>query len=149
MGKRTYFFGFLTITLLISLLAFACSKKQDADKPAQPPDSNTSSESNNLPPQEFPLTEGRITQPQADRETPELTKGEADNQAPPGLITAIAYSDRPSILIGDELLSEGDTIRGVKVVKINRAAVEFEKNGNRWTQEAGETPNSYWADPNQ
>jgi hypothetical protein len=148
MGKRTSFVGFLTLIVLISLLALACSKKQDADKPAQPPDSNTSSESDSLPPQESPLA-GRITtQTEAGSNEPELTKGQVYNQAPPGLIIAIAYSDSPSVLIGKELLSEGDTIRGVKVVKINRDTVEFEKDGARWTQQAGETPASYWSDPN-
>jgi type II secretory pathway component PulC len=88
------------------------------------------------------------TETEADSNEPELPKAEADNPTPPGLIIAIAYSDSPSVLIGKELLSEGDTIRGVKVVKINRDTVEFEKDGHRWTQQAGETPNSYWSDPN-
>ncbi len=148
MGKRTSFISFLTITLLISLLAFACGKKQDANKPAQPADSNTSSESNSLPSQVPPLPEGMKTETEADTNKPELTKGEADIQTPPGLIKAIAYRGRPSVLIGDSILYEGDTIQGVKVLKINRATVEFEKDGHRWTQEVGETPASYWADPN-
>ncbi len=148
MGKRTYFFVFLTIIVSISLLAFACSKKQDANKPVPPADSNTSSESDIPAPQEPPLPEGITTETPADSNKPELTKAEADNQTPPGLISAIAYSDRPCVLIGDQLLFEGDTIRGVKVIKISEGAVEFEKNGTRWTQQAGETPPSYWADPN-
>ncbi len=149
MGKRTSFIAFLTLIVSISLLAFACSKKQDANKPAQPADSNTSSESNSLPPQESPLPEGMKTETEADSNKPELTKGEADIQTPPGLIKAIAYRGRPSVLIGDNILYEGDTIQGVKVLKINRATVEFEKNGHRWTQEVGEFPSSYWSEPNQ
>ena len=169
MSKRTSFIGFLTLTILISLLALACSKKQDANKPAEPADSNTSSESkipeqnepnaqcdSNTPPesespdsQESPLA-GRITeQIEADSNKPELTEVKADKETPFGLITAIAYSDRPCVLVGAELLYEGDTLRGVKVVKINEGTVEFEKDGERWTQGAGETPNSYWAEPNQ
>jgi hypothetical protein len=95
------------------------------------------------------LAEGRITaQTEANSPEPELTKAEPASPATPGLILAIAYSDKPAVLIGDALLSEGDTIRGVKVIKINRETVEFEKNGSRWTQQAGETPPVYWADPN-
>jgi hypothetical protein len=159
MGKRTYCLGFLTITLLIALLALACSKKPDADMPPQPSDSNTASESDIAPlpadtnissesnepnspaPLELPSA-GRITAPtEADREKPY-------NPPPPGLIMAIAYSDKSSVLIEDALLSEGDTLRGVKVIKISEGLVEFEKNGSRWIQRAGDPPPPYWSDPN-
>ncbi len=143
MSKRTSFVGFLTVAVLISFFVFACSKKDDAAEPAEPADSNTTAESESPASQEVPAAEG-VTEPnEADSNKPELTQGGADSEAPAGLIMAIAYSDRPSVLIGKELLYEGDTIRGVKVVKINEGTVEFEKNGERWTQEAGETLKSY------
>jgi hypothetical protein len=50
-------------------------------------------------------------------------------------LKGILYSeDKPSALIGDTIAREGDVINGVKVVKINRDTVEFEKDGERWTQ---------------
>ncbi len=159
MSKRTSFVGFLTLTLSISLLALACSKKQDANEPPPPPDNNTSSESNSpgtntssepeCPAPQEPPSAGRITEQNvADSNKPELTKTEPDYQTPAGLILAIAYSNRPAVLIEDQLLSEGDTIRGVKVIKISEGIVEFEKDGQRWTQQAGETPPAHWSDPN-
>jgi hypothetical protein len=151
MGKRMSFAGFLTITVLICLLVLACTKKQDENQPPQPPDNTTTSEPNepNSPaPQEPPFADRITGEIETDSNEPELTEGQIDIPAPPGLILAIAYSDKPAVLIGKELLSEGDTIQGVKVIKIDRDIVEFEKNGRRWTQQAGETPPAYWADPN-
>lgn len=50
-------------------------------------------------------------------------------------LKGILYSeDNASALIGDKIAREGDIIDGVKVVKINKDSVEFEKNGARWTQ---------------
>jgi hypothetical protein len=152
MGKRTSFLGFLTVIVLISLLALACSKKQDTDTPPPTPDSTDTSEynePNTLVQQQPPLVETITAQPEADSNQPELPEIETYNQAPAGLISAIAYSDRPSVLIGEELLSEGDTLRGVKVIKISEGLVEFEKNGSRWIQRAGDPPPAYWSEPNQ
>ena len=109
MNKRTSFKSFLTIAILISLLAFACSKKRDANKPAVPAESNTPSESKSAIPQAPPSAEKRQTQalqnePNAKRDSntpteemktevaadankPELTKVKAEKEAPFGFIT--------------------------------------------------------------
>ena len=151
MGKRTSFVAFLAVIISISLLAFACSKKKDTSQPPPPPAANTSSESENpaLPAEADASSESNIPvsqePPAAGRITEQI---EPADIALPGLILAIAYSDKPAVLIGKDLLSEGDSIQGIKVIKINRETVEFEKNGHRWTQQAGETPASYWSDPN-
>jgi hypothetical protein len=51
-------------------------------------------------------------------------------------LTGILYSeDNPSAIIGGAIVKEGDMIGDVKVVKIRRNIVEFEKNGEKWTQE--------------
>ena len=42
---------------------------------------------------------------------------------------------RPSAIIGDQIVVEGQMLRGVKVIKITPEAVEFEKDGNRWSQQ--------------
>jgi hypothetical protein len=50
-------------------------------------------------------------------------------------LKVILYSEEnPSALIDGEILKEGDVIDGVKIVKINKDTVEFEKEGERWTQ---------------
>jgi len=50
-------------------------------------------------------------------------------------ITGILYSeDNPSAIIGGAIVREGDMIDDVKVVKIRKNIVEFEKNGEKWTQ---------------
>jgi hypothetical protein len=57
---------------------------------------------------------------------------------PKGTVTGIVYSiDKPLALIDKQVVYEGDTINGAKVIKIHKDKVEFEKDGNRWTQEVG------------
>jgi len=51
------------------------------------------------------------------------------------LVTGILYSeDKPSAVVGSQIVHEGDTLCGVNVVKIYKNKVEFEKSGKRWTQ---------------
>jgi hypothetical protein len=60
-------------------------------------------------------------------------------------VTGILYSeDDPTALIGHQIVHEGDAVDGVSVAKIHKDKVEFEKNGNRWTQAICETPADYW-----
>jgi type II secretory pathway component PulC len=55
------------------------------------------------------------------------------------LIKGIVYSEgSPSVLIGSQILSEGDTIDGVTVIRIGEDRVEFGRNGWRWTQVVNE-----------
>ncbi|NQT02474.1 MAG: hypothetical protein HQ580_10650 [Planctomycetes bacterium] len=51
------------------------------------------------------------------------------------IVKGILYSeDKPSIVIGNRILHEGDQIQNASVIKINRGSVEFEMNGNKWAQ---------------
>jgi len=51
------------------------------------------------------------------------------------IIKGILYTeDNPSVVIGDQIVHEGEEIRGVTVLKISKDSVEFEMNGRRWTQ---------------
>ena len=50
-------------------------------------------------------------------------------------LTGILYSDNPLAIVDGEMAKEGDTINGTKVVKIHRGEVEFEKDGEKWTQQ--------------
>jgi type II secretory pathway component PulC len=50
-------------------------------------------------------------------------------------VRGIVYSqDSPSAVIGDQILREGDTIGGAKIIKINPENVEFYMDGKTWTQ---------------
>ena len=64
-----------------------------------------------------------------------------------GLVRGILYSKtKPSIVIDDKrkIVYEGNTIRGVTIVKIHKDKVEFAKNDQRWTQKVGETLKAHW-----
>ncbi|MFC1605083.1 hypothetical protein ACFL5F_08660, partial [Planctomycetota bacterium] len=62
-----------------------------------------------------------------------------------GLIRGIVSSeDRFTALIDTQAVHEGDTIHGVKIVKIYVDKVEFEKNGRQWIQGLNETPSRQW-----
>ncbi len=51
------------------------------------------------------------------------------------IVKSILYSeDNSSAVIGNSIVHEGETIRGVSVIKISKDGVEFEMNGKRWTQ---------------
>jgi len=61
-----------------------------------------------------------------------------------GLVKGIVYSkDLSSILMSENncVFHEGNTIYGVTITKIHKDKVEFTKNGHRWNQKVGETPN--------
>ena len=50
-------------------------------------------------------------------------------------VKGIVYSeDNPAILIGTQIVHEGDKVLGATVVKINKDSVEFEMDGKKWTQ---------------
>jgi hypothetical protein len=50
-------------------------------------------------------------------------------------VTGILYSeDDPLAIVGGAIVREGDMIDDVKVVKIHKNSVEFEMNGEKWTQ---------------
>jgi hypothetical protein len=52
------------------------------------------------------------------------------------VVKGIVYSeDRPSAIVDDQIIHQGDKILGVTVVKINKNNIEFEMNGKKWTQE--------------
>lgn len=57
------------------------------------------------------------------------------------ILMSIIYNEKESsAFINDKIVHEGDMIHGVKVVKIHKNKVEFEKNGRTWTQTLNETP---------
>jgi hypothetical protein len=61
------------------------------------------------------------------------------------VVSGILYDkDNPSAIIDGKILKEGNTIHGVKVIKIYEDKVEFEKNSRKWTQKAGEKADTFW-----
>ena len=57
-----------------------------------------------------------------------------------GLLASILYSARvSSVVIDGQILHEGETIHGVKVVRIKQDTVELAKDGRMWRQKVGMT----------
>jgi len=68
---------------------------------------------------------------------PKAQLAPAADETTPGMmeVSGIVYSEkRPSVIIDGEVVLEGQLVKGVTVLKITRGAVEFEKDGKRWTQ---------------
>jgi len=62
-----------------------------------------------------------------------------------GVVVGIIRSeDRSSAVVGIKIVREGDIIDGVTVVKIHSDKVEFEKDGQRWTQGINDPPSPLW-----
>lgn len=52
------------------------------------------------------------------------------------MVTGIMYNqENPCALVYGEVVHEGDTIRGCRVIKIHRERVEFEKNGKSFAKQ--------------
>lgn len=63
----------------------------------------------------------------------------------PGLITGILFTDdKPCAIVGHHLVHEGDSLGDVKVLKIHRDRIDFQKAGKTWTQHPNEDPSPNW-----
>ncbi len=49
-------------------------------------------------------------------------------------LRVILWSDDPSVMIGKEILHEGEEFNGIKILKINQHSIEFEKDGKKYEQ---------------
>lgn len=64
-----------------------------------------------------------------------------------GLISSILYSGVDTIAVIDgEIMREGDTLYGIRIVKILRNEIEFAKDRRRWSQRLGESPPEIWTE---
>jgi len=62
-----------------------------------------------------------------------------------GTVIGILFNKAtPAALINNDLVHEGDTIGGVKVVRISPRKIQFEKNGKMWAQGVWGKPNALW-----
>ncbi|MGD0077208.1 MAG: hypothetical protein ABSB91_01120 [Sedimentisphaerales bacterium] len=68
----------------------------------------------------------------------------------PGTVTGIVlYMGKGAALVLGDVVREGDVVRGITVVRIMPDYVEFEKQGNKWKQQVGQTPPvGVWEKPN-
>jgi hypothetical protein len=75
----------------------------------------------------------------------DLWKGVKVTSTQVGTVVGILHGkERSCALINHELVYEGDITNGVKIVRIDKHKVEFEKNGERWTQKVLANPNLAW-----
>ncbi len=75
----------------------------------------------------------------------DLPPDSEDPLAAERMVTGIVFSpDRPSAVVGSQVLYEGDATQGVTVVRIYRDKVQFEKDGAKWTQAVNERPAPNW-----
>lgn len=64
-----------------------------------------------------------------------LTGGESAEAVPQWTVQGIVYSsEKPSAIINEQVVLVGQSVNGAKVVRILPRLVEFEKDGQRWTQ---------------
>jgi CheY-like chemotaxis protein len=63
------------------------------------------------------------------------------------IVGILSGKGKPCALISVELVHEGDVRNGVKVVRIDKDEIEFEKDGRRWTQKVLADPNPAWKTP--
>ena len=62
-----------------------------------------------------------------------------------GVVRGVLYvAEDSSALIDDYIVKEGETIYGVKVVRIDRDAVEFSTYRKTWRQRVREKPDPAW-----
>jgi len=68
----------------------------------------------------------------------ELTENPVDKGSDPVdlVVKGIVYSqNKPSAIINNQIITEGQTINGATIVRITKDAVEFKSNDKQWTQQ--------------
>lgn len=79
-----------------------------------------------------PMQTGPLVPVQAQPLVPQVSEPEAEKL----IVRSILHSqNRPSAVIGTQIVHEGDVILGTTIVRIHRDRIEFEKDGKSWTQE--------------
>jgi hypothetical protein len=63
-----------------------------------------------------------------------------------GVVRGISYSEEGNsvAIIGENIVREGDNIDEIKIIRIYKDHVEFEKNSMRWTQSLNDPPGPQW-----
>jgi len=67
------------------------------------------------------------------------------SEAQKGRVTGIMHSPaKVAAMVGSRLVHEGDMLGDVKVVKIEKGRVHFEKLGIKWSQTLQDPPSQHW-----
>jgi len=64
-----------------------------------------------------------------------VTTQTSDNAGKPSVKGIVYSEDHPIAVVGDRIVSVGEVVQGITVVKINPDSVEFSKGDQKWTQE--------------
>jgi hypothetical protein len=64
-----------------------------------------------------------------------VTTQSSDNTGKPSVKGIVYSEDHPIAVVGDRIVSVGEVVQGITVVKINPDSVEFSKGDQKWTQE--------------
>jgi len=68
------------------------------------------------------------------------TQNSGETQLDDMTVRGILYShDKPSVVIGSQIIHLNEKINGITVVEINKDYVVFEKDGNRWARKVAES----------
>ena len=59
----------------------------------------------------------------------------SDNAGKPSVKGIVYSEDHPIAVVGDRIVSVGEVVQGITIVKINPDSVEFSKGDQKWTQE--------------
>jgi hypothetical protein len=85
-------------------------------------------------PQPLPADLRNATMPVI-RHTPATQTGADASSTGEWVVKGIVFSkNKPSAIINTEIYTEGQRVNGAVITKITKESVEFELNGNRWTQ---------------
>jgi len=90
------------------------------------------------------LTSNNISKSVDANSAPQIESQKQEIGVDVGTVTGITYVDgTPLAVIDGVILREGQSIRQVKVVKINPDSVEFDYNGTRWSQKVNEQSSTH------
>ena len=138
--KMTIMVGVLSlvfaVVLIISLGGLGKSEAKAADKENPQQDSTVRAQQAKdrqwQTPQPLPAQLRDPMSPQASRSDQGSNTG-GDGQM---IVKGIVFSkNNPSAIIDNRIVQEGETLDGVKIIKINKDSVEFEMDKKRWIQQ--------------
>ena len=138
--KMTIVVGMLSLlfvgVLVFSLGGLGQSKAKAADKENPQQDSTAQVQAAEplqwQKPQPLPAELRNPMKPRASQSV-QGPNDSADGQV---VVKGIVFSKtNPSAIIDNKIVQQGQTLDGIKIIKINKDSVEFEKDNKRWTQQ--------------
>jgi hypothetical protein len=135
--KKTLILGISLAAVFVTVLLFALGSGPSGAKAASKKgakgdsaaDSRSGSTENWQKPEIYPLSLRDPMKPSSNSKTAGSDEGDMT-------VRGIVYSSmNPSAIIANQIVYEGDVILGVKIIKIGRDFVAFEKDGKKWQQQ--------------